>query len=312
MKNILITDSLFIFPEHEQRLRDVGFELTRLDKPQATEAELIEAIKGKHGYILGGIEHVTDMVIESGDILEAICFTGSDWRHFIPGHELATQKGIRITNCPGANAHAVAEYTISLMLGMTREIFDLGRTGTKTFKTTKTLQGSTVGIVGMGHIGEKVARILKTFGVKEILYFSRTRKEELEKELGIKYVSMEELLKSSHIVSLHTSKQAGKGYFSKEYLATMQDGALLVDCSFKGATDMEALYEELSKGRLRAAFDDGEPFDKFKELPLSTWYISNGPTAYNTTYANQLASDMATESIIALLTTGTDQYQVNK
>ena len=112
MKQILITDSLFIFPEHEKRLRDAGFEITRLDKPKATEEELIEAVKGKHGYILGGVEHITDKVIVSADVLEAICFTGSDWRHFIPGHESATKKGIAIANCPGVNAAAVAEYPV--------------------------------------------------------------------------------------------------------------------------------------------------------------------------------------------------------
>lgn len=311
MKQILITDSLFIFPEHEQKLRDAGFEITRLDKPKATEEELVEAVKGKHGYILGGIEQITDKVIASTDVLEAISFTGSDWRHFIPGHESATKKGIAIANCPGVNAAAVAEYTMSLMLAMTRELFDLGRTGTKTFKTTKSLQGSTVGIVGMGHIGERVARILKTFGVKEVLYFSKTRKENLEQEIGMRYVSLEELFKSCDIITLHTSKQAGKGYVSKEHLSMMQDGGLIVDCSFEGSIDMEALYEELEKGRLRAACDGENKEDRFKKLPLSTWYISNAPTAYNTGYANMAASDMATESLINLLNTKEDSYKVN-
>ena len=311
MKLILITDSLFIFPEHEQKLKDAGFAIERLDKPQATEDELIEALKGKQGYILGGIEKVTDKVIASTDMLEAICFTGSDWQYFIPGYELATKKGIAIANCPGANSHAVAEYAMSLMLAMTREIFNLGRTGTKTFKTTKSLQGSTVGIVGMGHIGEKMARILKTFGVQEVLYFSRTRKENLEKEIGMTYVSMEELLKQSDVVTLHTPKQAGKGYFTKEYLKMMKDGALLVDCSFGGSVDMDALHDELANGRLRAAFDSGSHDEKFKQLPLSTWYVSNSSTAFNTAYANQVASDMATESMINLLSGRNDQYKVN-
>ncbi len=293
------------------KIRDAGFELTRLDKPKATEEELIEVVKGKHGYILGGIEQITDKVIASADVLEAICFTGSDWRHFIPGHESATQKGIAVANCPGANATAVAEYTMSLMLAMIRELFDLGRTGTKTFKTTKSLQGSVVGIVGMGHIGEKVARILTTFGVKEVLYFNKTRKENMEQEIGMRYVSMEQLLQSSDVVTLHTSKQAGKGYFTKEYLGMMRDGALLVDCSFEGSIDMDALYEELEKGRLRAACDGENNEDRFKQLPLSVWYISNAPTAYNTAYANKFASDMATESLINLLNNKKDSYKIN-
>ncbi len=56
MKSILITDSQFILPEHEEKLSEAGFEIERLNKPQATEEELIEALKGKDGYVLGGIE----------------------------------------------------------------------------------------------------------------------------------------------------------------------------------------------------------------------------------------------------------------
>lgn len=312
MKNILITDSLFIGAEHEQKLREAGFELARLDNPKASEDELIEALKDKHGYILGGIEQVTDKVIESTNVLEAICFTGSDWRHFIPGHELATQKGIAITNCAGANATAVAEYTLSLILAMTREIFDLGRTGKTTFKSTNSLQGATVGIIGMGHIGEKVARMLKTFGVKEILYYSRTRKTELEKELGINYTEIEDLLKASDVVTLHVSKEAGANYIGKKYLEAMKDGSLIVNCSFETAIDFEALYQELKSGRIRCAHDGAVTDEQFQALPLNTWFNSNEHTAYNTTVANKIASDMAVNSIINLLNGREDSFVVNK
>ena len=95
---ILITDSLFISLEHEQKLRDAGFEIERLDKPEATEAELIEAIKGKDGYILGGIEELTDKIIDSANNLKAIVFTGIGYKDFIPNHEYVMSKGIKIAN----------------------------------------------------------------------------------------------------------------------------------------------------------------------------------------------------------------------
>lgn len=311
MKNILITNSLFILPEHEQKLTDAGFSFTRLDKPKATEAELIEALKGKQGYILGGIEEVTDAVISSTDTLEAICFTGSDFRKFVPGYELAAKKGITVTNCPGANASAVAEYTMALMLAMTREIFDLGRTGTKTFKSTKSLQGSTIGVVGMGHIGEKVARMLKTFGVKEVVYFNRTRKEDLEKEIGMRYMSLEDVVVSSDIVTLHISKAAGVKYFNEKFIKMMKDHSLLINCSFEDAIDFDALYPELESGRISCAHDGAVSDEKFKTLPINVWFNSNEHTAYNTAYTNQIASDMAVESIINLLNGKQDKYKVN-
>ena len=311
MKSILITDSLFIFPEHEQKLKDAGFFIERLDKPEATEDELITALKGKSGYILGGIEKVTDTVIENSENLEVISFTGSDWRNFIPGIDSVNKRGIAITNCPGANSNAVSEYTISLLLAMTREIFDLGRTGIKTFQTTKSLAGSTIGIIGMGHIGEKVVRMLKTFRVKEIFYFSRTRKENLEQELGIKYVSIDELLKNSDIISLHASKEIGDYYFNKDYLTKMKNGSLLVNCSFENAINFDDLYPELESGRISCAHDGEVKDERFKNLPIKNWFNSNAHTAYNTYEANKLASDMATESIINIINTGNDKYKVN-
>lgn len=160
----LITDSLFIFPEHEKQLMGAGYEIERLDTPVATEEQLVLAVKGKVGYILGGIEKITDKVIDAADQLKAIIFTGADWINFIPGHKRATERGIAIANTPGANAYAVAEYTIMLILAMTRNIFELGKTGSVKFQTTRSLKQLSVGIIGMGNIGSRVARILKALG----------------------------------------------------------------------------------------------------------------------------------------------------
>lgn len=309
-KAILITDSLFIFPEHEQMLRDAGFEIQRLDKPMATEEELIQTIKGKVGYILGGIEKITDKVIESADELRVIVFTGSDWKQFIPGYELATKKGIAIANTPGANAYAVAEYTIALIVAMTRNIFELGRTGKTSFQVRPSLRELTVGIIGMGNIGSKVASLLKGLETQKVIYNSRHQKPEIEKEIGAIFTDIETLLKTSDVVTLHVPKEVGEGFIGAEKLALMKDGALLVNCGFTGAIDKDALLKELKSGRLRAVQDD--PMGpEFNELPLSNWFNSNSHTAFNTHEANQRASDMATESIINLLVNGTDKYKVN-
>jgi phosphoglycerate dehydrogenase-like enzyme len=310
MKTILITDSLFIFAEHEKMLKDAGYEIERLDKPHATEEELVQEVKGKVGYILGGIEQITDKVIDAADELKAIAFTGADWRYFVPGHERATQRGIAIASTPGANRFAVSEYTVALILGMTRNIFELGRTGVKKFQTTNSIQGATVGIIGMGNIGSQVVRILHTMGPKEILYYSREQKPEVEKETGAKFVDLDTLLTQSDIVSLHASKEIGLGFIGKEQLSKMKDGALLINCGFTEGINKDALFEELKSGRLRAAQDD--PADeRFNSLPLSVWFCSNGHTAYNTHQANKTASDMATQSLLNLLSTGKDQYKVN-
>ena len=307
---ILVTDSLFIFDTHEKTLRDAGYEIYRLDKPKATEEELIEAVKSKVGYILGGIEQVTDKVIEAADELKVISFTGADAHGFITGFNKATEKGIAITTTPGANTYAVAEYTLSVMLAMTRNIFELGRTGDKSFQTTSSLKDLTIGIVGVGHIGSRMAEILSSLGAKEILYTNRTRKEALEEKTKAIFVSMDELLERSDIVTLHVSKEIGEGFFDKQKLSKMKDGALLVNCGFMSGVNRDDLLTELEARRLRAA-EDGPKDDRFKNLPLATWYCSNDHTAYNTHEANMKASDMAVSSILNILERGDDQFKAN-
>lgn len=306
MKKILITDSLFIFKEHEDKLREAGYENERLDKANASEDELIEALKDKEVYILGGIEKVTDKVISSAPNLKVISFTGSDWRKFIPGHVLATKKGIHISNTPKANSFAVAEYTIAVILSMTRNLFELTRVGQKQFQTTKSLSELTVGIIGMGTIGKIVTSMLNCLGVQKVIYYSPNKKDDINAE----YKTLDEVLKESDILSLHFSTEAGFGFLDKEKLMLLKDDTLIVNCGFTGAINSDDLYSELQSGRLRA-FQDDQIDDRFDKLPIYNWNCSNMHTGYNTKEANKIASDMATKSILNLLKTGDDKYKVN-
>jgi phosphoglycerate dehydrogenase-like enzyme len=307
---ILVTDSLFIHDEHIALINGAGFDVVRLDVPNASEAQLVEAVKGKIGYILGGIEKITETVIEAADELKVISFTGADWKQFIPAHAIAKEKGIVITNTPGVNTNAVAEYTLLLILAMVRNVFELGRTGHVKFQTTTSLNELTVGIVGMGHIGSRVAMLLKAHGVTKILYTSRTQKPEVEDSTGAKFVSLDELLSQSDVVTLHASKDIGENFIGSSELAQMKDGSLLINCGFTGGVDADALYTELTSGRLRAAQDD--PFDEhFDTFPLQVWFNSNAHTAFNTYEANKKASNMATRSILNALAGVRDEYQIN-
>lgn len=306
MKKILITDSLFIFKEHEEQLKKAGYDIERLDKPDASEEELIKAIKGKDGYILGGIEKVTDKVIEASDKLKVISFTGTDYIAFIPGYKLATEKGIHISTTPVANSYAVAEYTISIILSMTRDLFSLTRIGTKKFGTTKSLKELTIGIIGMGAIGTLVTSMLNGLGVKKVIYYSPNKKDHINAE----YKTLEEVFSESDIISLHASTKAGYGFIDKNKLSLMKNNSLIINCGFIGSFNADDLYEELKSGRLRA-FQDGPIDERFDKLPVYNWLCSNMHTAYNTEEANKTASDMATKSILNLLQVGNDQYKVN-
>jgi D-3-phosphoglycerate dehydrogenase len=305
---VLVTDSLFIADEHVKQIEDAGYEVERLDKPNATEDELIEALKGKVGYVLGGIEKVTDKVIESTDQLKVIAFTGADWQALITGWEKAKEKGIKISNAPGANSPAVAELALTLTLAMQRNLFELGRTGDVQFQTTETLQNAVVGVIGAGHIGSKIIKMLFTFAPEKVMYHARNKHPEVETD-GAEYSELQALLTSSDVIIIAAPGSAGT-ILDKAAIDSLKENALLVTISPKNHIDFDALLVRLQNGTLRAATDWPAQSDAFTKLPLRVWFNTNNHTAYNTKQVIQICSDMGTSSLINLLEKGEDEYQV--
>lgn len=309
---VLVTDSMFIFPEHEARLREAGFEVERLDKTEATEDELIAALQGKAGYILGGVEHVTERILNSADGLKVIAFTGSDFARHID-YEAAAAKGIKVTNAPGMVTFAVAEMTIAMILMMQRRFFELAPPGDKTFMTVPSLADVRVGIVGMGRIGERVTRLLLALGVGGVTYWNRHRKTELESELGITYASLEELFAACDVISNHMSSQAGT-LLTSDLLNRTKEGVLIVNAGNTAGYDLDALYERITKHGARSAFDvdGGVKEERFLRLSPAQWWCTNANAGFNTKLTLQTGSDMATQSVINVLTSGDDTHIVNK
>ncbi|MDB5195495.1 MAG: hypothetical protein JWO84_679 [Parcubacteria group bacterium] len=304
---VLITDSLFIFPEHEEQIRAAGYEIERLDKPEPSSEELVTAIKGKVGYILGGVEHVTEEVIDAADELKVISFTGIGYKDLIPAWEYATNKGIAITNAPDGPTHAVAEWAIGMAVAMNRGFFEVGRVGEKSFMTTKGIEGQHVGIIGFGRIGKHIAEMLVPFRPSSISYTSR----HAHLNMGLDQKSLDGLLADSDILFLCVSKDAGTDFLDARELALMKDGALLVSFMHPGIVNEDALLKELESGRIRAASDNPAKDEAFKKLSLGTWYSLNASNAFNTATELKLTSDMTVTSLLNVLEKGTDQYKVN-
>ncbi len=308
---ILITDSLFIKEEHARKLTDAGFEVERLDKPAATEDELCAAVKGKAGYILGGVEKVTKKVIESADQLKAIVFTGTAWDGFIPGHELATQKGIAIGAAPHLNAYAVAEFGFATTLLMTRDLIGLQRGGNKTFETTKSLPDLKIGIVGLGHIGRQYAQMVRGAGAKRLFYYNRSSRPEFEKELDIKALDKDQLFATCDVIFVALHVGAGKHYIDRDDINAMKSNSLLVSIADPLLFDLDALHARLVKDEIRGAFDENIKEERFTKLPLDIWYTPNESSAFNTGRTVQEVSDSCVDTMINLLNTGEDKYLMN-
>lgn len=309
-QKILITDTLFITKVDEKRMHDAGFDIERIQDPGSDTTLLKESLKDKAGYIIGGTESVTKEVIESTDNLKVIAFTGADWAHFIPGHELATEKGVRITNTPGSTTYAVAEFTLTLLLMMLRRALELGGPGEEGFITTKSLANSHVGIIGTGHIGTEVVRMLTALGA-QVSYWDRNRDTAIETEYGAAYLSLEDLFSRCDVISNHVSSQAGE-IITAELINLTKDDVLFINTGAGNSFNMDALYEKLAAKKARAAFDvHGVKDVRFDGLPLSDWYATNDNGGFNTQQMINKTNEMAVTSIINVLTTGTDKYVVN-
>lgn len=308
---ILVTDSLFIFDEHIRRLEAAGYEVERLDKPKASEEELIAAVKGKVGYILGGIERVTDVVIDAADELRAISIPAIGYKTFLPGWEHTTKKGIAISYAPDGPTQEVSEWAITAALLMNRHFVKLGSAGDGkfSFEVTQGIESQRVGIIGLGRTGSRIAEMLRVFRPRSISYSSRTSHEDKEQILGVQYLDISQLLSESDIVFLCVSGEA-RGFFTADYIKLMKKGALLVSFMHPGVVDEEGLLSALQQDSIRAISDYPMTSRAFLDLPLDRWYSMN--TSNTVTQAGaKLMSDIVTESIVNLLSTGNDPLLVN-
>ena len=186
--------------------------------------------------------------------------------------EAARRAGVPVCNNGGANSTAVAEHAILLMLAVSRRLtwqhanVSAGRWRGNNSSELKLFEmyGKTLGIVGLGTIGRKVARLARAFGMN-VQYYDVTRlSEEHAEQIGVRFTLLEELLKSSDIVSLHVPLLAAtKHMIGAEQLKTMKPSAFLVNTCRGPVVDEPALTEALSNGTIAGAgldvFDQEPP-----------------------------------------------------
>lgn len=307
---VLVTDTTHIFDDQVRKLQELGLSVERLEEGQASESDLIAALQGKIGYIVGGSEEVTAAVINGAPDLKAIALTNDDWQGTVTGYAEATAKGVLISNAPGANAYAVAEYALMLILMMLRRPLELGSTGTSKNIATGSIMDARVGIIGMGRIGELLARMLIGIGATDVVYYSRQAKPALHDELNIRYMALEELVETSDVITTHLPDAAGE-VITKELLQLTVPGVVLVNTGSQHTFNRDGLFDVLIDQKARAAFDFPIVEKRFEDLTADVWFYSNSWNGYNTNETAQIASDMATQSLINLLTTGTDDFRVN-
>jgi D-3-phosphoglycerate dehydrogenase len=187
--------------------------------------------------------------------------------------EPATRKGIAVMNTPGANAVAVAEQTIGLMLCMARflpranESMHAGKWEKKSLQGTE-LRGKTLGIVGLGKIGLEVAKRARAFAM-EIIGHDPFVSASIAKDHGIKLAMLDEVYAASDYVSLHVGlTPQTQNMINAESVRKMKKGVRLVNCARGELIDEAALAAALQEGQVAAAALDVFVKEPLKDSPL--------------------------------------------
>lgn len=291
-------------------------------KADLNEKELIEALQGMDGYVIGGTDRAPKQVIESTN-LKVIVFYGAGYQDYID-LPTATMKSIKVANTPRANSYTVAEHTVAMILEGVKNIVWLNNTtkeGNWFRRRTWNLQGKKLGIIGLGTIGTHVATIMKTAFGMDILYTSRNSKPEAESTLKATRVNLEELLKQSDVISIHASlNEETNNMIDTPQLELMQSHAILLNMARAKMVNGLALKQALEKNKIAKALFDGyyeEPAptkeaDTIGLLSLpDDKFVLTPHTAYNTKEAFDNMNKMVIENLIAFSKGEKLPYQVN-
>ncbi|MGI6204294.1 MAG: 2-hydroxyacid dehydrogenase [Anaerovoracaceae bacterium] len=249
-----------------------GHEFVYYTEKDADVAAIIE--RGKDADII--IDDNTPLPAEAINGFEnakyiAVAFTGVDHVDL----DACRAKGIKVSNAAGYSTNGVAELVFGLIISLYRNIIpcdERARTGgTKEGLVGPEIKGKTLGVIGTGAIGSRVIEIAKVFGC-DILAYSRTEKQAL-KDAGVKYVSLEELMSSSDIVTVHVPNNAEtKGLISADLISKMKKSAIFINCARGPIVDNKALADALNEGAIAGAGID--VFDMEPPLPADYPLVS--------------------------------------
>ena len=233
--------------------------------------EVMTAVREADALVVRSATDVNAKLIDAAQKLRAIGRAGVGVDNV--DTEAATRKGIVVMNTPGANAIAVAEHTLGLMLSLARFIpradqsTRAGKWEKKSLQGTE-LRGKTLGIVGLGRVGVEVARRAKAFAMKVIAYDPFVS-QQLARDLEIELAALDLLYAASDYISLHVGlTPQTEGMINHAALAKMKKGVRLVNCARGELIDDAALLQALNSGHVAGAALDVFTQEPPKENPL--------------------------------------------
>ena len=185
----------------------------------------------------------------------------------------ASSRNIPVGNVPATNSRSVAEYTLTLLLAVYKQIIKAHNELVTNGKWLKTvlrdnnheLTGKTVGLIGLGNIGKHLRRLLVGFDCHVLYYDTFRLSPEQERDLDVEFREVEDLLAASDVVSLHCPlTEETRHLIDGHRISSMKTGAVLLNCARGGVVDENALYEALKSGKLL-----GAGIDTYENEPIN-------------------------------------------
>jgi glyoxylate reductase len=318
MKKILVTGSS-VRPDLLQPLMDAGHEVVN-PTGVLSENDLRDALSGVSAYLFGGDEFASGPALAGNPTLKHVAFLGVGYESFMDAPAI-TDAGVLITNTPGTLSNSVAEFTLTHLLNATRkfvpyaEAFARGVSGNE--EKQHDLADMHVGLVGLGGIGTRVAEILRAgFGAK-VSYFSRTRKLDTERALGLEYATLIDLVGAvDALIVMTPGNDSTRNLINLDVLAAAKPGLLLINTARESVVAPDALLNALKSGQVGYAgfdgfYDDDTPALEDLKAFIPERLAVTGHIASLTHEARDGMAIKAVQSILKILDTGHDEYVVN-
>jgi D-3-phosphoglycerate dehydrogenase len=295
----------------EAKVGEVVYNTT--GKPLSSQ-DLQDLLPGIDGMI-AGLDELDAAALAVADSLKVIARYGVGYNNV--DLEAASEMGITVTNTPGANAVAVAELTVALILDLLRPIVPaVLKTKAGEWPRYKglSLAGKTVGLLGLGAIGKETAKRLSGFECK-LLAYDLYPDEKFAAEYDVQLTLMDEILSSADLISLHLPGTPDtKNIVNDDFLGSMKDGAFLVNTARGDLIDEAALLSALQSGKLRGAALDvysQEPPAPDNPLLALEQVLATPHMGAHADSATNAMGWMALEECLAVLSGKEAKYKVN-
>ncbi len=260
---VLITDP--IAREGIEILKAAGLDVEECLRP--SRAELLKVIQDAHALVIRSNTKVTKEVVDAARTLKVIGRAGTGLDNV--DIDACNRRGIVVMNTPGGNSNSAAEHSIAMLMALSRHIpqatasMKAGKWEKGRFSGQE-VAGKTLGIIGIGRIGNIVCRLARGLQMKVVAYDPHIRPDMAEK-LGAELVSLDDLLARADYITVHTPlTKETRGLINSDLFKKMKDGVMILNCARGGIVNEQDLYDAMKTGKVA-----GAALDVFETEPVS-------------------------------------------